>query len=206
MRYIPNKLLLVITAVFVIPCATLAVFGGPLAGIAVFVPLLILIVSAFDILVSSHLLNGLNLESKELVRCTKGKELSIPLNFVSKGVPLSFLRLGLKVPDEFSVVGKPVSEIKGIPADTLVRFDYCLLPLKRGQYFFDNCYVETTSRFGFWLIRGKLPMDVEVRTYPDLSGERRRLSALFLLIHPAGESVLFGQISGHNYHSLILIK
>jgi len=169
-----------ITALFVVPCTTLVVFGGSVAGIALFIPVVILIGSAVDILISSHLLNGLSLDTRDLIRCTKGKELSISLKFASKGIPLKFLRFGLMLPEEFSAVGMPVSEIEGMPSDTLVRVEYRLLPLKRGQYFFEDCYVETTSYFGLWLLRGKLSMNVEVRTYPDLSGERRRLSAMFL--------------------------
>lgn len=180
MKFVPNRLLLVVAALVVIPSTTLVVFGGPAAGIALFIPALILAVSAFDLLLSSRLLNGLSLDTKDLLRCTKGKEFSVPLGFVSKGEALKFLRFGLRIPVEFSAIDLPVLKIENLPSDTLLGIKYRLLPLKRGQYFFKDCYVETSSRFGLWLIRGKLPMNVEVRTYPDLSGERRRLSALFL--------------------------
>jgi uncharacterized protein (DUF58 family) len=40
--------------------------------------------------------------------------------------------------------------------------------------------VETRSRLGLWLIRKSCPVNIEVRVYPDLSVERRRLSGLFL--------------------------
>jgi len=179
-KIVPNRLLLLIAALVVIPCTTLVVFGGPVAGIASFVPALILAFSAYDILVSSQLLKGLTLATQELMRCTKGKEFSLSLGFVSEGVALKFLRYGLKIPGEFSTIDLSVMKIESLAASVLYRVEYRLLPLKRGQYFFEDCYVETSSRFGLWLIRRKLPMKVEVRTYPDLTGERRRLSALFL--------------------------
>lgn len=180
MRFVPNRLLLLITALVLIPCTTLMVFGGSASGIALLISVLILLVSVFDLLASINLLNGLDLDTKNLLRCTKGKEFSVPIRFFSKGTPLKVLKYGLSIPAEFSAIGMPVLRIKELPSDKYVRADYRLLPLKRGQYFFDDCFVETSSRYGLWLIRGVLPMNVEVRTYPDLSGERRRLSALFL--------------------------
>ena len=158
----------------------MVVFGGPATGVALFIPALVLLLSAFDLLVSNHLLKGLNLDSRDLLRCTKEKEFAIPLAFLSKGVSLKFLRFGLKIPAEFRALDLPVLRIDDLSAGALYSVEYRLMPLKRGQYYFDNCYVETSSRLGMWLIRGDLSMNVEVRTYPDLSEERRRLSALFL--------------------------
>lgn len=145
-----------------------------------FVPVLVLIAAAIDFFLSSHLIEGIGLETKDLLRCTKGKDLAVPLRFSIKGVSLKWLRVGLKLPEEFSALDQPIMKIDKVPVDSVFRVDYRLLPLRRGQYFFDHCYVETPSRFGLWLMRGQLPMNVEVRTYPDLSSERRRLSALFL--------------------------
>ncbi len=164
----------------VIPSTTLVVFGGPAAGIAMFVPVFILIGAAIDVLTSTHLLDGVSLETKDLLRCTKGKEFVVPLRFSCKGAFLSCLRFGLKLPEEFRALDLPVMTIDQVPVDSVFGVEYRLLPLRRGQYFFENCYVETPSRLGLWLMRGQIPMNLEVRTYPDLSSERRRLSGLFL--------------------------
>lgn len=180
MKFVPNRLLLTVTALVVIPCSTLVVFGGPAAGVAVFVPLLLLTGVVLDLLFSMHSLDRLKVDSGELLRCTKGKELSVSLRFISKGSELKSLKFALKIPEEFSALDQAVIETGGLPADNWVRVGYRLLPLKRGQYFFKDCYVETSSCFSFWLLRDKRAINVEVRTYPDLTSERRRLSALFL--------------------------
>lgn len=180
MRFVPNRLLLLATALIVVPCATVVVLGGLLSAVGLLVPLVLLAVAAFDLIASGNLLNRLSLETKELLRGTKGKELAVSLAFASRGIALRSLKFGFKIAEEFRAIGDPIVKIEGVPSDAWVRVDYQLLPLKRGQYFFETCYTETPSRWGLWLIRRSLPVTIEVRIYPDLSAERRRLSALFL--------------------------
>ncbi len=180
MKFAPNRLLLLITVVVVIPCTTLVVFGGSLAGVGILLPLLILLAAVVDLFLSVHSLDGLSVQCKDLVRCTKGKEFALPLKFVSQGMALKGFNFGLQLPEQFSAVDLPIMKIGKVPNDQVLQVDYPLLPLRRGQYFFEACYVETSSRLGLWMMRGQLAMEVEVRTYPDLSSERRRLSALFL--------------------------
>jgi uncharacterized protein (DUF58 family) len=52
--------------------------------------------------------------------------------------------------------------------------------LKQGLYLLENCYLETTSRVGFWSLRRTEATRAEVRVYPDLFRERKKLSGLFL--------------------------
>jgi uncharacterized protein (DUF58 family) len=44
----------------------------------------------------------------------------------------------------------------------------------------DHVYLEVSSLFGFWAARRACPSQAEIRVYPNLLGERRRLAALFL--------------------------
>ncbi len=180
MRFAPDRRLLLATALIVVPGATVVVLGGAMAGIGLLVPLLLTAVAVIDLWVSRDLLSGLELEGKDLVRGTKGKELDLPLAFASRGRALRYLKFGFKLGEEFRAPGDPVLTIAGLPCDSWVRVGYPLLPLKRGQYFFDVCHTETRSRLGLWVIRRNLPVGIELRVYPDLSVERRRLSALFL--------------------------
>jgi uncharacterized protein (DUF58 family) len=52
--------------------------------------------------------------------------------------------------------------------------------LKQGRYYLKNCYLETPSRLGFWALRRTQAARVEIRIYPDLFSERKRLTGLFL--------------------------
>ena len=180
MKFVPSRNLLLIVAAVVIPSTTVVVFGDPVVFVAVLLLALVLLVAVVDLWRSLHLLGGLCVSSKDLIRCTKGKELDLTLSFISKGISLKRLHFGLRIPEEFRAIDQPVMCLDGLLADAAYKVKYLLLPLRRGQFFFDDCYVETASYFGLWLVRGKLPLNVEVRTYPDLSSERRRLSALFL--------------------------
>jgi uncharacterized protein (DUF58 family) len=60
------------------------------------------------------------------------------------------------------------------------RLDWPFQPLQRGNYRIQRAYLETASRFGFWAVRGSLPVRCEVRVYPNLLTERKHLAALFL--------------------------
>ena len=56
-----------------------------------------------------------------------------------------------------------------------------LTALKRGQFFIDSLNIETPSVLKLWLLRRAYPIDTELRVYPDLAVERKRLSSLFLM-------------------------
>jgi len=68
-----------------------------------------------------------------------------------------------------------------LPEDGRVsHFQWQYKPLKRGSYFFGECYLEGSSYLKLWAVRGVLPVRLEIRVYPDLSFERKDLAALFL--------------------------
>jgi uncharacterized protein (DUF58 family) len=58
--------------------------------------------------------------------------------------------------------------------------DWPFRALKQGAYRLQNCYLETPSRFGFWSLRRSEKLQSEIRVYPDLLRERKKLSGLFL--------------------------
>ncbi|MEM1443484.1 MAG: DUF58 domain-containing protein, partial [Verrucomicrobiota bacterium] len=55
------------------------------------------------------------------------------------------------------------------------------IPLKRGAYRFEEIFLEIPSTFRLWMLRKSIPLDVELRIYPDLSIERKRLASIFLM-------------------------
>lgn len=180
MKFVPNRLLLWVTVLLVIPSTTLVVLGGTAATLALLFCVLLLAGAVMDLGSSYRLLEQLRVDSDELLRCTKGKEFAVVLKFECKGVALRNLSFGLQMPEVFNALDHPIMSISELPADRVVAVDYTLLPLRRGRYLFENVYVETPSRLGLWLIRERKSLSLEVRTYPDLSRERRRLAGLFL--------------------------
>ncbi|MCB1089170.1 MAG: DUF58 domain-containing protein, partial [Verrucomicrobiae bacterium] len=109
------------------------------------------------------------------------KELSIGFRFGNAGaLDLPWLRFGLPVSPDFRVEGEVIRQVGRLPSGKALKGDYELLPLRRGRFEIEALHAETPSRMGLWLIRRTFPLNLEVRVYPDLSRERRRLSGIFL--------------------------
>ena len=83
-----------------------------------------------------------------------------------------------------------------------VRLSLDLMALRRGQFRIRRCHVETSSPWRLWLIRRALPADLEVRAYPDLRSERRKLSALFLHRGAEGSQALRQMGKGREFEKL----
>ena len=183
MRFVPNTSLLWIAALAVIPATTALVFFS--GGVGLWIGMLVLggvlVISAIDLARSQGRLDGLHLEAPELLRATREKDLEIPLRFSNRGEEaLPWLRFGMPILPEFRVQGEVVPRLGEIPPEKSRRATFDLLPLRRGQFFLDACHGETSSLLGLWLVRRQFPINLELRVYPDLSVERRRLSAIFL--------------------------
>jgi len=89
------------------------------------------------------------------------------------------LRLGLPLPPELQ--SDQDDAWIALPAGTeWSRFDWSCRPLSRGNYRLDAVYLEAASPLGFWAIRKRVPLQCEIRVYPNLLTERRNLAALFL--------------------------
>ncbi len=191
MSFVPSERLLWVTALAVIPAMTALVYfpSGPghwagwvvLAGVVCW--------AGVDLGLSAGRLDALELEAPGSLRATRGREFAVPLRFVNLGTEgLPWLRHGLPMEAEFRATGEVIRRLPELPPGRALRSEQGLLPLRRGRYVIGVCHAETRSRHGCWLIRRRFPLDLELRVYPDLGAERRRLSGLFL--HR-------GQVGGH---------
>lgn len=183
MRFAPNTPLLWVTALVVVPAVGAVFYFGEGAGewAALGVVLLVALVAAIDLQISAGRLGSLGLEAPDVVRCTSGREFAVDLRFSNRGEDaIPWLRYGFPLGSAFRAAGEVVASLPAIPAGKWVKAGYRLLPLRRGQFGIDACHVETVSRVGLWTIRRRFSIGLELRVYPDLAAERRRLSALFL--------------------------
>lgn len=179
-RFVPSNLLLWLTALAIVPAISMMVYGGvpQILGLALSVGLAL--VAAIDLQGSLGRLSAIDLQTPVLVRCTKGKAVEVPITFANRGPELRWIRFGLALIPEFRVTGKVIHRIEKLAHDKAKTTAYELMPLARGQFVFPTGHVETPSRFGLWLIRKNYEIDIEMRVYPNLAVERKRLSSIFL--------------------------
>ncbi len=112
-------------------------------------------------------------------RLSVGRESEMTLSIENDAAKVKQLRLGLAFPREiYSPNQDLVTKLPEETPHSLVAWPF--KALKQGMYLLENCYLETTSRMGFWSLRRTEAARAEVRVYPDLFRERKKLSGLFL--------------------------
>jgi uncharacterized protein (DUF58 family) len=90
--------------------------------------------------------------------------------------------------------------VPGCRRRSLARWE--CTPRQRGNFPLPRCHVETASPLGFWSLRQALPLQTELRVYPDLTGERKQVAALFLNRGTAGIHTLRQTGRGRDFEKL----
>ncbi len=203
MRAVPNIPMLWLAAVVVVPAITVIVYDqGIYRVVALLVLLAAVLVSFVDFILSRPLLSEVDCHVPEMLRATKGRELAVPVVFVNRGEALEPFRFGFSVSSLFRTEGDVVATIPVLEKEKKRSVEYPIVPLRRGQFFLDSVHVETRSRMQLWLMRRSFPLDAEVRVYPDLSIERKRLASLFLLRGNQGSHVVRQVGKGRDFEQL----
>jgi len=179
MRLIPRTRLLIWTALLVVPLATLAgLWPASLWPAAALIGLLVVIV-LFDAAGAPRRLEQLSIECDPVTRLSKDRPGHLALYFNNDQSHDREIRLGLPLPPEIESDQEELRVlVPGGQRRSLARWD--CTPRQRGNYPLAVAYLETASPLGFWSVRQALPLRTELRVYPDLTGERRQVAALFL--------------------------
>jgi len=176
---VPRTRLILWTALIAVPLTTLAGVlpdAAPLAFISITV---LLIVALLDAALAFRSLEGLGLSCAETVRLSKDRAGGIELRFWSTAANHRRLRIGLPLP---RVVESPQEDlVVEVPGQNQIsRINWPCTPRQRGRFALARCHVEGASPLGFWSARAAMPLQTELRVYPDLLGERKNVAALFL--------------------------
>src|SRR5439155_22310716 len=124
-------------------------------------------------------LEGLSVELPAIARMSKDREAKLGLRIRNQRQKTATLRLGLSLPPE--IQSDHEDRWIALPAGTdWSRLHWTCRPVKRGNYQLDCAYLESASSLGFWAVRRQVPLQCEIRVYPNLSAERKNLAALFL--------------------------
>ena len=176
---VPRSRLLAWVAALVVPFATLSGALPESAPMALTLVAALVAAVLFDALLAFGGLEGLTVESADIVRLSKDRPGEIDLRFQNPGRASRLLRIGLPLPREVESSKEEILvEVPGQNQISRVRWE--CVPRKRGNYALERCHLESASPFGFWSARGALPLSSELRVYPDLLKERKNVAALFL--------------------------
>ena len=179
MKIVPTNKLIFWFGLIYLPLSILIVLvpGSTVIGILMALGLLILVV--IDVAVSRNYLSGIHVTLPDVVRLSAGRDGHLSLSIENEDLKARHLRLGLTFPRE--IYSPHQDRITDLPDQTLNSLmDWPFKALKQGSYRLQNCYLETASRFGFWALRRVEKLQSEIRVYPDLLRERKKLSGLFL--------------------------
>ncbi len=172
------RLLFWVAAVF-LPFSILAAVVPSAVFLSIGATLILVLIAVADGAFSFGNLSGIQVELPDIVRFSAGKQGEIALRIKNVSLKSRRLRLCLAFPAEIYSLRREL--LTYLPKESLYSsIQWPCKGLKQGKYNIDKCYLETTSNFGFWAIRGTSPVSAEVRIYPNLIIERKSLSALFL--------------------------
>ena len=120
---------------------------------------------------------GVTVSLPDTLRLSRGRAGAIPLRV--RSVEARELRVGVPLPPSFQSESDAVSlRLPGDGQDFAAS--WVCTPATRGRFLVERCYFEVPSPLSFWTARGSSPCRLEIRVYPSLLGERKRLAGYFL--------------------------
>jgi uncharacterized protein (DUF58 family) len=179
MRLVPQTRLLFWVAVVVAPLSLLATVDETGLLIAATGIGIVSLAALLDALRGTTALQGLSVELPPVVRLAKDRAGAIDLRIRNAKQNARRICIGFALPEQ--VGAERDVETVLLPADSeWSALEWPCRPRARGKYFVERAYLEGSSPFGFWAIRGSVPVTAEFRVYPNLLTERGQLAAMFL--------------------------
>lgn len=175
---VPTNRLIFWTGMVLIPFAALV--GAVPASAAL---LLMGLVGVFvclavtDAILALGSLEGISVETPGIIRVSKGRQTEIPIRIGRGKRGLKEIRIGL--PFSGRIVSADRDMIVELSGESeLSSFTWPFKALERGRALIERCFLEATSPLGLWTCRGGVPINTEIRVYPDLLREYRNLNYL----------------------------
>jgi uncharacterized protein (DUF58 family) len=176
---VPRTRLLVWAAIVLLPFGTLVGMDTAMRPYAGVIIGLFVIAAAIDACLTPRRLRGIALELPEVVRASRDRELKLLVRIRNERQTPASVRLALQLPAALQTAADEMSV--ALPANTeWSEFEWPLVPAERGKFTIRSARVEAASPWGFWAYWKSFNTFSEVRVYPNLLRERKRLAALFL--------------------------
>ncbi|HTV39762.1 MAG TPA: DUF58 domain-containing protein [Candidatus Sulfotelmatobacter sp.] len=178
---VPRSRLLFWTALVILPCAFIAgVSISPVMSTAALALIGALVLFAIiDALVARKNLAGISVALPPVARMSKDRPANLLLRIRNAQQRRQLVRVGVPWPREITAATDETDALLPDQSEWS-QLSWLCTPLKRGNYKLQHVYVEGESPFGLWAARKPVPVQSEIRVYPNLMDDRRTLSALFL--------------------------
>lgn len=176
---IPAPAILRLVAATLIPAALLYAVTPQFRPLLLFVPLLVGMVALADLLILFRYRNRLTVTapSRLSLVCGRPGQLGITIHAINQA---GFdLQVGLALPAGF-VSPFRETRLKLAKGGDAVCLDWPLTGTKRGRFQVMQCALRIGSSFRLWQLQIRHTISTELRVYPNLRAERRRLASLFL--------------------------
>ena len=177
--FVPKSRLIISIGIVFLPASVAAVLLPWAAWPSIGLITVFILLALIDLGLSLDRLEGLQLALPEVLRISVGHSKDLIVHLQNERLLIRKLRLGIAFPDGLKTCSRDILAV--LPedcADSVVRWP--VRGFRQGRYAIKYCYLETPSRFGMWSMRKGVNTHSEIRVYPDLMKERRKLSALFL--------------------------
>ena len=155
--------------------ALITAFAPDAAFVAIPIVALFLAAAAADAFRSSGMLDEVRIKAPDISRQTAGRAGFYEL-FLTAPLPC---RVAVGADAEAALDETPVLGSGG-------KILLPCKPLRRGCFKADCASCETDSRWGFWTVLRRFPLDSEIRVYPDLGAEKQEAPEVFLRGNAAG--------------------
>jgi len=176
-KLVPSFRLLLVVGAVIVPAALIAVVP-PWQVLSYFLIIAFGLTAIVDAILAPRRLRHITVRADAIVRMWKDRETTIDLIIRNEGQKEMALRIGLVFPVE--IAAQQDEQRTVLPAGAeFSRVQWECTPRKRGQYFVAQCAIERPSTLGLWAVRKTLPLQIEIRVYPNLAGERKKSPAFF---------------------------
>jgi uncharacterized protein (DUF58 family) len=174
---VPSARLLVLVGAVAAPAVLLAIVPG-FAALGYGLVGVIVLTAVFDAVTGLRRRDGIEGRVAGIVRLWKDRAGVIELTLRNPGRKRLQIRIALQLPIEMAAPDEELAAI--LPAGSeFSRVAWTCTPYKRGKYLIERYAIERPSALGLWTVRKALPLQLEIRVYPNLAAERKKSPAFF---------------------------
>jgi uncharacterized protein (DUF58 family) len=125
------------------------------------------VAACVDAAMRKRTLSGMDVAATALVRSFKDRGGEIPVRVENPSGRARRIRVGIAAPE--GIESGDEEQVVDLPAGArMAEFPWRYTPRRRGLYRIDECFLEAGSPLGLWTVRQRVPLDCELRVYPNL--------------------------------------